>query len=196
TLPDGTALHINSGSHVVFPEKFADHQREIFVNGEVFLEVAPDTKCPFLIHTKNMTVTVTGTSLNISAYESETQSVVLVSGAVTVKTAGKKEIPLLPNQMLSHTENTTSVTEVEVADYICWKEGYLQCNEDNLPSLMKKISRFYGKTITCDPLLLNQQGTGKLDLKEDFEQLLNGLKEIFPIEIVKGDESYHIRHSN
>ncbi len=193
TLPDGTTMHINSGSHVIFPERFETGKRELFVNGEVFLEVAPDVKNPFLIHTKEMTVRVTGTSLNISAYEEEDLSVVLVSGSVIVKTPDKQEAPLSPNQMLTYTNNTSSIRQVEVSDYVSWKEGYLICDRENLPALMKKISRFYGNTIICDPALSLFHGNGKLDLKDDFELLIKGLKSIFPIEVVKKGDTYYIQ---
>lgn len=43
-LEDGTKLWVNAGSRIVYPVTFADKKREIYVNGEVFLEVTPDKK--------------------------------------------------------------------------------------------------------------------------------------------------------
>jgi len=39
TLSDGTALHVNSSTKVVYPNQFSGNIREIYVNGEVFLDV-------------------------------------------------------------------------------------------------------------------------------------------------------------
>ena len=38
-LSDGTTLHVNSGSKVVYPNHFSGNIREIYVDGEVFLEI-------------------------------------------------------------------------------------------------------------------------------------------------------------
>ncbi|MCC8155095.1 MAG: FecR family protein [Tannerellaceae bacterium] len=197
TLPDGTTMHINSGSQVIFPETFTADKREIFVNGEVFLDVVSDKQCPFFVHTRQMTVKVTGTSLNVSAYEEDIQTVVLVSGAVTVKTLNNEENNLLPNQILVYNDNVSTISTVDVSNYISWKEGYLLCDRDNLPALMRKLSRFYGKAIHCDPSLSLYQGNGKLDLKENFDQLMEGLKELYPIRIIKdeNEETYYIQNS-
>ena len=84
-LEDGTKLWVNAGSRIVYPVTFADKKREIYVNGEVFLEVTPDKKRPFIVKTKEMDVQVLGTSFNVMAYETdESSSVVLVTGAVQV----------------------------------------------------------------------------------------------------------------
>ena len=39
TLPDGTHLWVNSGTRVIYPTHFERDQREIYVEGEVFLDV-------------------------------------------------------------------------------------------------------------------------------------------------------------
>ena len=70
-LSDGTVLWVNSGTTVIYPMEFAKSKREIFVDGEVFLDVHSDKKSPFFVRTKNMDVKVTGTRFNVTAYESD-----------------------------------------------------------------------------------------------------------------------------
>ncbi|MEG2514244.1 MAG: FecR family protein, partial [Bacteroidaceae bacterium] len=50
-LSDGTNLWVNSGTRVVYPITFKQRRREIFVDGEVYLDVAHDTERPFLVRT-------------------------------------------------------------------------------------------------------------------------------------------------
>jgi len=184
TLPDGTTMAINSGSRVIFPEVFRSDEREIFVDGEVYLDVKHNPKCPFIVRTNKMKVEVLGTSFNISAYEDEAeQSVVLVSGLVAIRTEDNRETRLSPNQKMTYSNDTHTVSIVDVNQYTTWKEGYLMCKDEALPYLMRKLSRYYGRTIECDPFFLTYSANGKLDLKGDFESVMNGLKEIFPIDV-------------
>lgn len=185
TLSDGTMVYVNSGSRVIFPEVFTSKEREIFVDGEVYLDVKHDAKSPFIVRTNKMKVEVLGTSFNVSAYEDEQeQSVVLVSGSVVVCTYDNRETCLLPNQKMTYTNDSHLVTVVDVNQYTSWKEGYLICNEEAFPFLMRKLSRYYGRAIECDSSLSTYLANGKLDLKNNFENVMNGLKEIFPIEIL------------
>ena len=50
TLSDGTRMHVNSGTRVVYPRVFADNRREIYVEGEIYLDVTPDKSRPFVVN--------------------------------------------------------------------------------------------------------------------------------------------------
>lgn len=194
TLPDGTQMHINSGSRVVFPQKFSAKKREIFVEGEVYLDVVRNEKSPFMVRTSKMNVEVLGTSFNLSAYEDEEeQSVVLVSGGVMVKTDNQKETQLSPNQMISYSGSTCVVSEVRVDKYISWKDGYIICENESMKSVLKRLSRYYGIKISSEPVVTSFKCNGKLDLKEDFQRVLDGLYDMYPIEIVQEEMGIHIK---
>lgn len=186
TLPDGTQVYANSGTRIVFPEKFQGNKREIFVDGEVYLDVYHNQNRPFVVRTNKMEIEVLGTSFNVSAYSQDIeQSVVLVSGSVAVKTNKKEEFHLLPNQRISYGTNV-AVTNVAVERFIAWKDGILLCNNESLVSVIERISRYYGVDIECDNDIHFYTGNGKLDLKEDLRRVLDGLIDIFPIVINEG----------
>jgi hypothetical protein len=52
---------------VIYPTHFERDQREIYVEGEVFLDVRRNEKAPFIVRTKDFQVQVLGTSFNISS---------------------------------------------------------------------------------------------------------------------------------
>ena len=63
--------------------QFQKDKREIYVEGEVYLEVTKDKTRPFIVSTNKMNIAVLGTSFNVTAYTADKeQSVVLVTGAV------------------------------------------------------------------------------------------------------------------
>lgn len=47
-LADGSRIWLNSESSLRYPVKFGLHRREIFLSGEIYLEVVPDTQRPFI----------------------------------------------------------------------------------------------------------------------------------------------------
>ncbi len=195
TLSDGTALHVNSGTKVVYPNRFTGNIREIYVNGEVFLDVAPDPGKPFIVKTNDVEVRVLGTKFNVLAYEEDHETqVVLASGAVRI-TSGKNrsKTELTPSQMYQYKNGQASVTKVEVEKHISWIHGILYAEDERLDVLMTKLSRYYGEEIIYDENIVNQRCSGKVDLKSELGEVLNGLTFSFPIEIERENEIYKVR---
>ena len=60
-LADGTKIWVNSSSTVIYPNLFTGDKREIYVEGEAYLEVAHDSERPFYVKTQTMNVRVLGT---------------------------------------------------------------------------------------------------------------------------------------
>jgi ferric-dicitrate binding protein FerR (iron transport regulator) len=195
TLSDGTVLWLNASSRVIYPPVFNQDVREIFIEGEAFLDVKPDAGRPFIVKTSRMEIQVTGTSLNISAYpEEDTQMVVLVSGSVKVKpkTDSAKETTLTPNQIFRLTGNVTTLDHVNVNYYISWKEGMYIYNCQSLSFILDRLGRYYGVDINFDPEVGTLKYSGKLDLKSNVERVLDGLKNTAPIRYTKQDKSYYL----
>ena len=51
TLSDGTKAWVNAGSKLTYPAEFSKEKREIYVDGEIYIEVSEDKKRPFVIKT-------------------------------------------------------------------------------------------------------------------------------------------------
>lgn len=190
-LEDGTKVWVNAGSRIVYPVAFADKKREIYVNGEVFLEVAPDKKRPFVVKTKEMDVQVLGTSFNVMAYETdESASVVLVTGSVQVDTRDDEDFHLEPNRMFSYHNGECDIKDVNVNDYILWKDGLYTYRSEHLSVILDRLSRYYGKKISYKSDVADLRCSGKLDMQEDLEVVLDGLSQTAPILYKKVGEEY------
>lgn len=187
TFTDGTRLWLNSGSQAVYPVTFTKKKREIFIKGEGYLEVAHDESRPFIVKTDLLDIQVLGTIFNVTAYpEDETTNVILVKGKVITKSINSSAISLQPNQMISYNNQTleTNVKEVNVEDYISWKNGWLLCNSENLGSIAEKLERYYNHKI----LIKSESArlyrlSGKLDLKDDLNEVLQVISTTAPIKI-------------
>ncbi|MDR1502078.1 MAG: FecR domain-containing protein [Prevotella sp.] len=193
TLTDGTMMYVNSGTRVIYPIEFTEDKREIYVDGEIFINVAPDSKRPFIVKTKDMNVQVLGTSFNVMAYESDiNKQIVLVKGSVKIcdKT---KEIMLSPSQIYEvESGEEAFVSAVDVSKYISWINGLYQFESEKLEIVLLRLSRYYGTDIIFSKDAGNLKCSGKMDLKDDLKDILDGLSFSFPIKVQYDKNKYNI----
>lgn len=200
TLSDGSKLWLNASSRVVYPPVFDAKKREIYLEGEAYLEVTPDTKCPFSVKTRQMEIDVLGTAFNVSAYDDEpSQTVVLVTGAVSVKTGGThagQAVEMTPNQLFRLSGAETQLHDVTVENYISWKDGIYLYKDEKLSLILKRLAHYYGVEIRFAPEVGEMRFTGKLDLKNDPERVLNGLSNTAPVRCRKDNDETFYLHTN
>lgn len=195
TLSDGTKAWVNAGSKLTYPAEFSKEKREIYVDGEIYIEVSEDKKRPFVIKTRQMDINVLGTKLNVSAYEADkANSVVLLSGSVSISLGThNKNIILNPNQMYSSLEGSHSVENVDASIHILWTRGLYQFESEKLDNIVTRLERYYGIRIECDATIAELKCSGKLDMKDDINKLLEELSRALPIQYQQNtDGSYTI----
>lgn len=183
TLSDGTVVQLNSGSKLTFPAIFSGSKREVFLKGEGYFEVAKDASKPFIVNTDFINVRVLGTHFNISAYENEKSAVtVLVEGSVEVYNNNdfltKGLCKIKPGQGCFFSENSSGlkVREVDVSEFVSWKDGFLQIKDQPLEDITKKIEKYYNKAILIsDNELAGRIISGKLVLAKKMDETLDFL---------------------
>lgn len=184
TLSDGTKLWLNSGSRAIYPAVFNKKEREIYIEGEAYLEVAHHASKPFYVVTNQIHVKVLGTKFNVSAYPDDAAaSVVLVEGSIQA-TVNSRKLTMKPNQLLTFEKKTgiTDLEETDVLPYTSWKDGWLYCDKEKMGTIATKLSRFYNikiefKDIEARELTL----TGKLDLKTECADIFKAISSTAPI---------------
>ncbi len=185
TFSEGTRMWVNAGSRVVYPSTFDKEKREIYVDGEVYLDVTHNETCPFIVKIKDYNIKVLGTSFNITAYEKDNHaSVILESGSVQINSNNsdnKKETFLSPNENVHCRSGTPLVRKVNTYDYTSWRDGIYQYNNENLGAILIRLSRYYGTKIEYNESVSVLKCSGKLELKEELSQVLNGIAKTAPI---------------
>ncbi|SIS46453.1 FecR family protein [Zobellia uliginosa] len=187
-LSDGTRAHLNAGSSLTYPVQFLEGKdREVFITGEAYLDVAKDKNHPFIVHVENFNIRVLGTQFNVLAYpEDETSEVVLVEGSVglydstqvfdttnsTMMTPGNKAT-------FSKESGKIQVKPVVIDVYTAWRNGELVFRDMTFENILKKLERYYGVTI----INLNKNLSNK-EFNASFgavpiEKVLDGLKDVY-----------------
>ncbi len=189
-LADGSKVHLNSGTRMEFPSMFSGEEREIRVEGEIFIEVVKQENVPFIIQTPNSRITVFGTSFNVSSYSDEdSESVVLVEGSVEVKSENSVLI-LKPNEMAVIEDGNIQYRQVDVSDYVCWTSGYMQLNKTPLNDVLRKIERYYNVNFQygTDLELNVHTCSGKLFLSDNFNDVLEAFSKMTYLQYERYDD--------
>lgn len=189
-LEDGTKIWVNAGTQVIYPVTFESDKREIYVNGEIYLEVSKEQERPFFVKTADMQIEVLGTSFNVSAYQADAvKSVVLVEGSVQVKPFdSRKAHPLLPDEMFMKENEAIEIKQVKALNYISWIDGIYISDFERLDSILLRLSRYYNVKLTADDEAAQLLCSGKLDLKENVINVLDILVATAPVDYRKGED--------
>jgi transmembrane sensor len=183
TLSDGTQVDLNSGSKLVFPAEFSGKTREVYLIGEGFFDVRKNEKVPFIVKTDHINIQVLGTRFNISAYADENvTSAVLAEGSITIFQTNKiiknTLTKLVPGQgcFYSSATSTSIVKQVDLADYISWKDGLFRFKDQPLINVVQRVRKYYNKNITIEgDKLSSTLISGKLVLTDDITSTMNYL---------------------
>lgn len=179
TLADGTQAWLNSGSTLEFPSSFTENVREVYLSGEMYIEVAPDKDKSFYVHTSDFNVKVYGTKFNASSYTGSPASVVLVEGSIGLQSEnGKQELRLSPEEQAIYSDNGTFQTQkVNVQPFISWKDGYLTFEDTPVTEALKQIERYYNLSFNYGDEV-SFQGitcTGKIILSDNLDNVMTTL---------------------
>jgi len=190
-LPDGTRVWLNAESKLRFPRKFSGDERNVYVRGELYFEVARDLNRPFRVEIENAyTVEVTGTEFNVRAYEDGPRLTTLVSGGVTVRMKDET-VHLRPGEeaVREQGEDMIRVRKVDVDSRIAWHRGYFLFDNMRMEDIMNELARWYNVTVFFEnQKVRDERFSVELRRHDNFEQVLDLIERAGMINItVKGD---------
>lgn len=180
TLADGTRIWLNSGSQLSYPVSFTSNSREVYLSGEAFFDVESDPSKPFQVITDDMKIEATGTRFNVTSYANDpTTQTVLLSGKVS---AGKNKrfartVDIEPGERIAYNKQEDNLMKdrVDVELYASWIDGYLIFDNEPVDEVFRKLERYYNKNILTEKLSGRPTFTGKLDLADDLEKVLENI---------------------
>lgn len=148
-LPDGTKVYLNASSSIRFPTRFPKEERRVYMTGEAYFEVAPNTAQPFRVETviENrgpLVVEAVGTAFNINAYADEpSPSATLVEGKVNVSFSEKEKAQLIPNQQARVTGKGLKVETRDVGAVIAWTRNEFKFEGTPFDEALRQLTRWY-----------------------------------------------------
>lgn len=182
-LPDGTEVWMNSDSRLVVPEKFIGATREVYLEGEAYFKVTPDSLKPMIVRTaKNVYVKVKGTEFNLKSYNNDDYvETTLYSGKIDfayISEDGEETvIPVLPLEKAVFAQSETDVVRPEEPeDDAAWKEGMLVFNATPMSEVIKQLERWYGVNVRVTDKSVLKYPISATFTKETVVQVMNMIK--------------------
>jgi len=181
TLPDGSKVWMNAASSLTYPAALVEGRlRRVKLAGEAYFEVTKDKTHPFIVETDKQLITVLGTHFNVNSYNDENETkTTLLEGSVKVALLADtlKSAVLKPNQESVIVSGGISVRDADPELAIAWKSGFFMFDDENLESVMKKITRWYDvQVIYKDPSIRSIPFLGTMSRYDNISKVLQILE--------------------
>lgn len=178
-LPDGSTVILNASSHLKYPKKFRGKNREIFLDGEAYFNVARDERHPFIVHSYQQDINVMGTQFNVLGYSSDSYVITtLITGRVKLATFDeekdvKNEIVMHPNQQIyfDKKKNEALISEIDPREAVAWMNGIYSFRDASLEEITQRLEKVMGIHFVIDEELKNEKYTGKFFSHQSPEEI-------------------------
>ena len=189
-LADGTTVHLNAGSKLTYPVRFAGKRRVVALEGEAYFDVVKDETRPFIVQTHLGEVTVLGTAFNINAYTDASVYTTLVHGKVQFSSSSIGTIILSPGEQAVVSANGSEKRMVDLDEYVGWVDGRYVFNNRPLGEIMQTFERWYDIQVYYEtPHLRDITYSGSLKRYGTINTFLDALE-------LTGDLTYKISGRN
>lgn len=200
-LPDGSKVDLNANSKITFSKNWEkDSKREVWLEGEALFNVSSQVKTSekFIVHTKDLTVTVLGTVFDIRQRRSKTE-IVLQSGKIKLSFVNSKEqdIIMTPGQIVSYSdqEGKLSTTSTSPEKFSAWKNQRLILQDPKVNDILLYLEDNFGKKIIVEDEELSNRTVNGPILISSLDDALFVLSTVLNTEIVKLDSTTIIMRS-
>jgi len=189
-LPDGTKVWLNAESSLKYPTAFSSDERLVQLKGEAYFEVAKllnkkGGRVAFKVNSeigegRNQQVEVLGTHFNINAYTDEPNNkTTLLEGKVRILNMSSLASTILkPGQqsVIAASSPSVLVKNVDAEDAVAWKDGFFSFNDENLQTIMNKISRWYNVDISYRGAKMDKLFGGRISRFNSVNEVLETLQ--------------------
>lgn len=188
-LPDSSVIILNGRSSIQYIGNFsASPVREITLAGNAYFNIRKKTdQTPFIIHTNELDIAVTGTEFNVDAHSKATD-IVLTRGKINVslKNNQSKKVHMEAGQALRldtlNHDFITSTADIDV--YIAaWKNREWHFQETTLETIAVYLKEYYGVDVLFKNDKLRRLMITAVVSVDDFQTLISILEKTLNINI-------------
>jgi len=176
-LADGSKVWLNAGSSLRFPTIFNGDSRIVVLTGEGYFEIAPNKSKPFKVQLGTFNLDVLGTHFDVNGYADEMGiKTTLLQGSVKINSNSSSKIIAPGQQANIVADGSIDVKDVPNAESnVAWVHGDFSFIEQDLPSIMHQISRWYDVDVEFRGTQTNKTFTGIIGRKKNVSDVLKML---------------------
>lgn len=182
-LPDGSRVHVNSGTLLLYPDAFNSDTRTVYLIGEANFKVQKDPAKPFIVRSANMSVTALGTEFNVSAYPEDGDIVAtLIQGKVKVAYNHQVNGTILnPGQQIVYNRKTSQskLLKANLEDVTAWQRGQIVFRGNTMEEILSILERRFDITFQCSTTFFTQDKYNFSFGKDaDVKEVMEVMKEV------------------
>jgi ferric-dicitrate binding protein FerR (iron transport regulator) len=186
TLPDSSEVWLNSGSKLIYPQRFTGDNRTVQLIGEAFFKVRADKEHRFDVQLpEGVVVSAYGTSFNIGDYEEDgCIDMTLNAGQIEILSPdSEKPLILQPGQhaIYSKKDRDMRVSNADVSAETAWKEGKIIFRRTSMDEIVKQLSRRFNVDIQLDGKGLSDYEYSATFTTESISEILFLLEKSAPV---------------
>lgn len=181
-LPDGSQVQTNSGTLLLYPEKFKGNTRTVYLIGEANFKVKKNPDKPFIVKSATVAVTALGTEFNVSAYpENEDIVATLIQGKIKVDCGNHDPYILTPGQQVTYMKymKRSMLVDANLQDVTAWQKGLNIFRAKTVKEILSVLERRFNVTFQYN---INQFGEDKYNFSfrgnSDITEIMNIMKEV------------------
>lgn len=206
-LNDGSKVMLHAGSRLEIPDDFNENERELYLEGEAYFEVAHNEAKPFVVQSKHAYTRVLGTRFLVQAWPEigERVEVVVSDGKVAFgdirngRIDNKVHEVLLTKNKMGVLDNNKPPIVTDVADldwYIGWTEGRLEFENRPLTEVLPRLERWYNIEIRVeDEQIREKKITAEIDYSQSMSEVLQGISLTLELEVEKTGRVFTFKSS-
>ncbi|MEA3424972.1 MAG: FecR domain-containing protein [Bacteroidota bacterium] len=212
-LEDGSVVSLSKNSSIRYPVHFKKVNRNIYLTGEAFFEVAKDRSRPFTVFSGVLSTTALGTSFRIKMTDTKKKhiSVQLFTGKVMIRSTRKLnnwhgDIFLSPGQQMAYEgENyPVTVSSLDNDRSVIHTTGEQQAkatpekrewhfNNSPLTEVLAELSNIFKVSIRFTDSELNKMNfTGSINRSDNLEDVLRLIVQMNGLELNESTDGFTI----
>ena len=193
-LQDGTQVTIAPKSRVRYTADFGRAHRDLYLDGEAYFQVAPDSQRPLRVHTSGSVTEDLGTAFVVTAYaDQRTTEVVVTEGRVSLSRAETTSravvLGLRDLGRLDASGPATVRRGVDVDRYLAWTKGVLAFDGTPLSEVMPALERWYNVEIRLSDSALAARRLTATFQNEPIDLVLKRIALTLGLLVERGDGS-------
>ena len=177
-LGDGTQVWLNAGTTLRYPAGMTGKERRLYLCGEAYFDVKKDGR-RFLVDTEAGTIEVLGTEFGVTGYADEDRlTTTLLTGKIRFTTRNGDSIHLSPGeQIVTLNDGRTLKQQVNVEEFVGWKDGLYVFREKPLKEIMNTFERWYNVSVVyADEAIGERRFTGNVRRYDNINVFLEALR--------------------
>lgn len=198
TLPDGSIVRTNSRSILVYPESFGEDTRVLYLSGEANFDVKRNEDLPFIVKTKDFSVTALGTEFDVFSYaEESTFKATLIKGSIQINrndNQGNYLLKVKEQFVYNRQEEEYSISKVDLYEATSWQRGELVFRSVTIKDILSSLERKFAVSFQYKSNVFNDDKfTFRFKKESTLPEVLDIIKEVSGgFQYKKIGDSYYI----